>query len=249
MNSFIPWIGGKRALRKRIIEEFPAEFDRYIEVFGGAGWVLFGADRHAKFEVFNDVNGDLINLYRCIKYHTPALQDELRYIIHSRELFNGFKSQLNAEGLTDIQRAARYYIIIRSSFGANRSSFATNVTDLSGKIGYLSKVQERLSRVIIENRDFENLIQTYDRENALFYLDPPYLTTEKYYATNFAEADHERLCKLLHSVKGKFVLSYNDDERIAELYRDCNIIPVERCNLLQATSNSKTFKEIIIKNF
>lgn len=52
MESFISWIGGKKVLRKAIIERFPNEFDRYIEVFGGAGWVLFGSDRHAKTEVF-----------------------------------------------------------------------------------------------------------------------------------------------------------------------------------------------------
>lgn len=49
MNSFIPWVGGKRILRKRIIKECPPEFDRYIEVFSGAGWVLFGSDKHASF--------------------------------------------------------------------------------------------------------------------------------------------------------------------------------------------------------
>ena len=63
MNSFISWIGGKKLLRKRIVEEFPENgtFDRYIEVFGGAGWVLFASEKHAKMEVYNDINGNLIN--------------------------------------------------------------------------------------------------------------------------------------------------------------------------------------------
>ena len=47
MNSYISWIGGKKLLKKKIIEQFPENFDRYIEVFGGAGWVLFDKDRHA----------------------------------------------------------------------------------------------------------------------------------------------------------------------------------------------------------
>lgn len=44
MNSFIPWIGGKRLLRKKIISLFPdiQARNRYVEVFGGAAWVLFG---------------------------------------------------------------------------------------------------------------------------------------------------------------------------------------------------------------
>ena len=70
MNSFIAWIGGKRLLRKAIIERFPEEgFDRYIEVFGGAGWVLFGKEVGKELEVFNDADSNLINLYRCIKYN------------------------------------------------------------------------------------------------------------------------------------------------------------------------------------
>lgn len=69
MNSFMSWIGGKKALRNKIIEQFPASgtYGRYVEVFGGAGWVLFASDRHAKMEVYNDVNGNLVNLFRCIK--------------------------------------------------------------------------------------------------------------------------------------------------------------------------------------
>lgn len=73
MNSFISWIGGKKLLRKKILEQFPAEYDRYIEVFGGAGWVLFGKEQKG-MEVYNDINGELVNLYRCVKYHPEALQ-------------------------------------------------------------------------------------------------------------------------------------------------------------------------------
>lgn len=45
MNSFISWIGGKKLLRKQIIKQFPDNYERYVEVFGGAGWVLFGKEQ------------------------------------------------------------------------------------------------------------------------------------------------------------------------------------------------------------
>lgn len=48
MNSFIGWIGGKRALREDILALFPEDVERYIEVFGGAGWVLFGKEKKEK---------------------------------------------------------------------------------------------------------------------------------------------------------------------------------------------------------
>lgn len=95
-------------MRKKLLAQFPESFDRYIEVFGGAGWLLFASDRHAKLEVFNDVNSNLINLYRCVKYHPEALQKELEYTLMSREQFFDCKEQYNTRGMTDIQRAAKF---------------------------------------------------------------------------------------------------------------------------------------------
>ena len=61
LNSFISWVGGKKALRKTIYGMMPAKYDRYIEVFGGGGWVLFGKEPDkGVMEVFNDYNADLI---------------------------------------------------------------------------------------------------------------------------------------------------------------------------------------------
>lgn len=94
MNSFISWIGGKKLLRKHILELFPEEYSRYIEVFGGAGWVLFGDERKGVLEVYNDINSDLVNLYRCIKYHPGEMQKELQGVFTSRELFFDARSQM-----------------------------------------------------------------------------------------------------------------------------------------------------------
>lgn len=74
-------------LRNKIIEKFPNHVGRYIEVFGGAGWVLFGRDRHAPMEVYNDADGRLVNLFRVVKYHPKALQEELEFVLNSREVF------------------------------------------------------------------------------------------------------------------------------------------------------------------
>ncbi len=249
MNSFIAWIGGKKLLRKAIIERFPESFDRYIEVFGGAGWVLFGKKIGKELEVFNDADSNLINLYRCIKYHREELQKELNWLFVSREQFFDSKSQLETRGLTDIQRAARYFHVIKVSFGAGRKNFATNRKDLINSIEYLAEVQERLKSVVIENKDFENLIKVYDRPSALFYLDPPYHTTEKYYDESFSYNDHIRLKNTLDSIKGKFILSYNDDDFICELYKDYHIERVSRNNNLNNKAGADNFNELIISNF
>ena len=249
MNSFISWIGGKKLLKKKIIEQFPESFERYIEVFGGAGWVLFDKEKHAAMEVFNDVNGDLINLYRCVKYHPEALQKELEWIGISREQFFDCVKQQNMRGLTDIQRAARYYCMIKLSFGADLGSFGVRSRDLHKTIEYLQTAADRLNRVVIENVDFERLIKTYDRENALFYLDPPYYEAENYYPDRFQPEDHTRLRNTLAGIKGKFVLSYNDCEAIRGLYKDFTVIEVDRQDNLVTKTNPRRYKELIIKNY
>lgn len=250
MNSFISWIGGKKLLRKKIIEQFPNpdSYDRYIEVFGGAGWLLFSKDRHAPMEVFNDVNGELINLYRVVKYHPEALQKELEWLLMSREQFFDELNR-NIRGMTDIQRAARFFCMIKESFGADCRSFGVRTRDMQKAVNYLKEVSGRLNRVAIENQDFERLIKTYDRPGALFYLDPPYYEAEKYYPDRFNPEDHIRLKKCLGDLKGKFILSYNDCPQIRELYNGFTIIEVDRLDNLVNKIESRRYKELIIKNF
>lgn len=252
MQSFIGWVGGKRQLSKEIISYFPVTgVGRYIEVFGGAGWVLFAKEQvPGEMEVFNDLNGDLVNLFRCVKYHCEPLQVELDWLLHSREQFFDYISQLNTLGLTDLQRAARYLYVIKHSFGSRQDTFATSVKNTDGVQQFLPKVQERLRQVIIERRDFEPLIKTYDRPDALFYLDPPYVGTEGHYAVAFGHEDHLRLAALLKSIKGCFVLSYGDNPLVRELYNGwCNIHNTSRTNNLAGTPKNKTFPEVIITNY
>jgi DNA adenine methylase len=250
MNSFISWIGGKKLLRKKILEQFPdpESYDRYIEVFGGAGWLLFSKDKHALLEVFNDVNGELINLYRVVKYHPDALQKELEWLLISREQFFDELSK-NIRGMTDIQRAARFFCLIKESFGSNCQSFGVGSRDMKKSVDYLLEVSNRLNKVVIENHDFGQLIKTYDRSGALFYLDPPYYEAEKYYPDRFNPEDHVRLKKCLCDLKGKFILSYNDCPQIRELYEGFTIIEVDRLDNLTTKSGGRKYKELIIKNF
>lgn len=245
MNSFMCWMGGKKLLSKDIINNFPSGVDRYIEVFGGAGWVLFKKEQH-KLEVFNDADSELINLYRCIKYHPDALQKELDYMLVSREQFFDNKDK-KLKGMTDIQKAARYFYLIKVSFGGNKDSFGTNKKNLIKAIDYLSEVTERLKNVVIENKDFADLIKVYDRPSALFYCDPPYYKTEKYYDVDFGVEQHKQLRDILSNIKGKFILSYNDCDFIRQLYNGYNIIEIDRQHNLK--NDGSRFKELIIKNY
>ncbi|WP_416044618.1 DNA adenine methylase [Clostridium tyrobutyricum] len=251
MNSFISWIGGKKLLRKEIVKRFPEKVNRYIEVFGGAAWVLFSKDKLANMEVYNDINGDLVNLFRCVKFHCGELQRELSFMLNSREMFYDFASQYNTRGMTDIQRAARFFILIKTSYGSDHRSYGCVKRNVNTMTQYLTDIQERLSNVVIENKDFEDLLKVYDKEDSLIYLDPPYYGTERYYQAQFSKEDHVRLCEVLKNVKGKFILSYNDCEFVRELYKGFNIDRVERNHNLVGKYKDKEHKysELIIRNY
>lgn len=244
MKSFIPWCGGKSALAKQIVPLLPDDIQRYVEVFGGGGSVMFyGNQPRAPLEIYNDFNHDLVNLFRCVKYHCTELQREIDGYFNCREWFDDIKKQMEIKGFTDIQRAAMFYFMVKISFGAKINDFGCNKKTLS--TDYLPAISERLKKVVIENKNFENLIRNYDRPNALFYCDPPYFKTEYYYDIAFSEDDHKRLKRCLSNIKGKFVLSYNDCEFARDLYRDFDICSVERTNNLYRG----TYKELIIKNY
>lgn len=251
MNSFIGWVGGKKNLKGRILSEFPEKgtYNRYVEVFGGAGWVLFAADRHAKTEIYNDINGSLVNLFRCVKYHPEEMQKELELIVMSREQYCDARAQIKMRGLTDIQRAARFFIIIKESFGSDLHSFKCQPGNLCKAREFLLKVSERLKSVIVENQDFQKIISNNDKAETLFYLDPPYYAAEDYYSVKFTAEDHLRLKESLSNVKGKFILSYNDCDYIREQYKEYNMIEVDREHNLLANRGGGRYSELIIKNF
>ena len=198
MKSFIPWIGGKSMLAKKITALFPEDIDRYVEVFGGGGSVLFYKDKHANLEIYNDLNSCLVNLFRCAKYHREELQREISGYFNARETFEDIKERMKMRGFTDIQRAAMFYVQVKISYGSNTRTFSCHKENLSSD--YLEKIEKRLEKVVIENKDFENLIKVYDRPKTLFYCDPHYCKTETYYHhVIFTKDDHERLQAILPS--------------------------------------------------
>ncbi len=248
MDSFIAWVGGKKLLRKEICSRFPQNFNKYVEVFGGAAWVLFHKENHADTEIYNDLNSNLTNLFKCVKYHSNAIGEELELVLNSRDFFNDFKCLYNVDTLTDIQRAARYLYMIKASYGAKVTTYGGKTRDITNT-DFLKTVKERLKHVIIENKSFEKIIEQHDAEDTLFYCDPPYHGAEKYYGLQFADEQHSLLNKCLSDIKGKVIVSYNDCEFIEHLYKGWNIDKIQRSNNLSLKAENKTYKELIITNY
>ena len=254
-KHLINWVGGKRLLRKTIANLIPDDIQTYIEPFGGGGWVLFFKDRWADVEIYNDLDGRLVNLFRIVKYHPNALKEELSYLLGSREMFMQF---LNSKPITDVQKAAQFFFLITRSFGGKGSTFGCVKKSAGGACKSLANtmikidaIHGRLDKVLIEHRDFEKLISQYDYEGAFFYCDPPYSTGCGYEVTSTEDFAHERLQDVLKNIKGKFLLSYDDSLKIRELYKDFEMVEVQRqkgINNRQGITNN-VYKELLIANY
>ena len=254
INSFMAWVGGKKALRDEILARFPRNYKRYIEVFGGAGWVLFHKPPGNDFEVFNDFNGNLVNLYRCVREQPEALRNELRYMLNSRLDFEYMKGMLHSRAvLRDVRRAAYYYALIRYSYAAGTSTFGSQPHAMWNNFPLIESAAGRLQKVVIENKDCVKLIRQYDRPESFFYCDPPYYNADQYYEAVSSDGfDHAGLADALLGIKGKFLLSYNDCPEIRALYDRPGIVVegISRLsNIAQRYENGKQYPELLISNY
>lgn len=114
-KSMLGWVGGKSQLTSTILPLIP-EHKHYVEVFAGAAWLLFRKPP-SHSEIINDINGDLVCLYRVIQNHLDEFVRYFRWALISREEFERLKT-VPPETLTDIQRSARFYFLVRNAFGA-----------------------------------------------------------------------------------------------------------------------------------
>src|SRR5581483_1042257 len=123
----IPWIGGKRRLAPMILPLFP-DHTCYVEPFCGAA-ALFFLKPPADVNVLNDINGELVNLYRVVKHHLEEFVRQFKWALTSRQVFEWERLKV-PETMTDIQRAARFYYLQKNAFGGrvDGQSFGTATT-------------------------------------------------------------------------------------------------------------------------
>lgn len=246
----IPRMGGKSKLRKHIIERIP-EHICYVEPFFGAGWVYFGKEP-SKVEVINDIDKELVNMFRMIKYHAPEIERMLEYECSGRDMFEEYK-HCTVEYLTEIQRAVRFLYLISQSFASRGTTYgyATN-TKPSPQIfykGVLGDIKERLRNTYVENKGFDDIINRYDRPHSFFFCDPPYFETAGY-GSEFGQKEHLLLRDLLSKIKGKFMLTINDHPEIREWYKDFKIEEVRVAYSISKEQNArKEYGELIITNY
>jgi DNA adenine methylase len=157
--------------------------------------------------------------------------------------------------MTDVEKAAYYYILIKNSFGSNTKSFNAQPSSISSGFPAIIAAHQRLEKtgVIIENRSYDDLLARYPGDRVLRYIDPPYYGTEKMYLfANFGIGDHILLRDILFRKKGLWLLSYNDCPEIRKLYEAENVFIMEISrlhNFRQQYDPGSMFGELLIANY
>jgi DNA adenine methylase len=219
-SPIIPWMGGKRRLADLIIPRFPAH-KCYVEVFAG-GAALYFLRPPAEVEVINDINGELVNLYRVVKHHLEEFVRQFKWALSSREVFKWLQDT-PPETLTDVQRAARFYYLQHQCFGGKVQGQTWGTATTAPPVNLLrieeqlSAAHLRLSSTYVERLHWRECLDRYDRPHTFFYMDPPYWQTEGY-GVAFPFEEYEAMAKAMRSLQGKALLSINDHPAIRECF-------------------------------
>jgi DNA adenine methylase len=190
LRSPLAWTGGKSLLRGEIVSRIPPH-TTYVEVFAGAAWVLLGKPADgSKSEVLNDRDGELVNFWRVLKHCPAEFTERAALALASRELWNEWATVLrNPESgirdlrgpqLDEIDRAVRFYVVIKCGFAAQRmpTAFAAHSArrptmrwiDLREEVG---AIVARLRQVWIEHLDWRECLAKYDAQGTFFTLIRP----------------------------------------------------------------------------
>ncbi len=225
VKPIVRWPGGKSRVLKHILPMIPPHVC-YCEPFAGGLAVLLAKER-SDVEVVNDINGNLVALYRNLQFHLPAIMKEIRWLFASRQNFRDFIAQ---PGLTEIQRASRFLLVNRTSFAGDCSSFGVAKT-AGGGVGFnrktagrlLATAQQRLDGVVVENLPYDRCLANYDSKDTFHFIDPPYLNAPTKNYAAFTESDMGALRKRIEKLNGTWLLTVDDSRFNRELFSDCAV--------------------------
>lgn len=249
LKPIIAYGGSKRKLLKYILPLF-SEHKTYVEPFIGGGAVYF-AKHPSEIEVISDLNSTLIDFYTTIR-DTSYFDISDEPILDSIE---AIQNRVNLPTITPTDKVIKYITLMCNGIvcGNPTKKVSRNINPMK-KMKIIEKYTQRLKNTHIFNLSYQHIIEKYDSEETLFYLDPPYQNSKSWYSHN--KMDYVELKNILDKIKGRFILSINDSPEIRELFKDYYIrsITVKLSGGMRpgrtflSASGSATRDELIIWN-
>lgn len=273
IKPILKWVGGKKQIFPEIKKKIPKRFNNYFEPFLGGGFVLFSLQ--PKKAHVNDLNEQLINVYRVIKGQPKQLIDELRNYKNESDFFYAIRSldrdKAAFSKLQPHKKAARILYLnktcynglyrvnsrgeLNAPFGRYKNPNICNEKLILGISKYLNS-----SDVKFSNGDFDGMIR-YVKKNDFVYLDPPYdpisdsSSFTGYNAFGFDRRDQKRLksfCDAIDRKGAKFMLSNSATDFVRKLYENpkYKIHEIDVKRMIAGKNASRTaIKELLICNY
>ena len=228
MRQVLKYPGSKWNLARELVKLIP-EHHTYCEPYAGSMALLFTKEPSC-IEVVNDLDSDVVNLFRCIQQDSERLARLVMTTPYSREVYD---SQFSGSGCASrYQQAAGFLVKCWQGHGFRTTGSKVGwKNDVQGRErayalwnwyrlpDWIIEVAERLRMVQIEHRPALEVIQRFNFPSAFLYLDPPYLLrtrTARQYAHEMTDADHEELLRIITKSKSQIMIS----GYASELYED-----------------------------
>ena len=250
VRPLLKWTGGKRALAKDIVPLLEG-FDRYFEPFLGGGAVFF--QLCPKASIISDINPELINCYEITKSHPEELISSLEFLKNTEEDYYKIR---HSTPQTAVTRAARFLYLCALSFnGIYRVNLSGKFNVPYGRKSHINPCDTDLIRFISKRlQTCEILCTDFEKSTAnavagdCIYFDPPYTVAHgnngfiKYNEKIFSWKDQVRLetvARMLASQGIRVVISNADHPSIRELYKNFNVLTLERWSKISATAEGR----------
>lgn len=253
LKPFFPRVGNKVPLLKDILKIIPPHLT-YVEAFVGGG-ALFWNKMPAKKSIINDLDAELIESYEILK-RIPTLTDitildDVEQVGRDYPAIENFINNITAAS-SDRDKLIAFTQRYSGTYFSKGTGKIYKKRSLKYKWKNIDQYKAILEPTTIVSKDYLQVLNQYDSPTTFFFLDPPYEVKKKGQEIYYKDAvvDYEEMVASLKQLKGKFLLTINDSERIREIFKDFNIKPIIVRNQSQNISEEAlNRKEIFISNY
>jgi len=267
-RPFLKWVGGKGQLLPELVSRMPLSYGRYFEPFLGGGALFFHL--RPKRATLSDINEELINVYRAVKFHVDDLADALSYHIYDKEYFYELRNVDREEEYYEwdsVERAARFIYLNRTCYnglyrvnsrGEFNAPFGRYKNPMICNKELLASCSATLSRIRIVRQSYTKVIKQVQRGDFV-YFDPPYAPLSassnftSYVKEGFSGDDQKELrdlCKSLDKMGVKWMVSNSSAPLILKLYKNYNIEFVDASRAVNSKASKRgKVKEVIVRNY
>lgn len=222
MKAIMKYPGSKWSIAKWIISFFPPHHS-YLEPFFGSGAVFFNKPP-SDIETINDLDGNVVNLFDCIRRDPKRLAREIYLTPYASEVYD---REFTRDPEDPYERARNFYIRLNQGHGyrtngekvgwkndVNGRERAYAVREWNILPEKIMMAAGRLKEAQIEHMDAIELVRRFNREDVLVYCDPPYMLSTRHgkqYKCEMDNAEHERLLDTLIGHTGPAIISGYDN--------------------------------------